>query len=473
MIMNKCIISLAALSLTLIGCNGGGGGGSSDTPSTSHTPLSYSIEQVDQFGFSDTFLPNSKTVIDLRPYQKWSYFYIYFTNNQSYQLAVNPQTSQVHYTEAQKSFTEAVPQPNDSLDCANAAPLNVGAQCRVLMRTGSSTSSLYHSAQAESFNSVINYGYCWPDTQVSDGYACNSSSAGLYAFPQIKVPSISGLWTVASSGSPIGGDKLYSLTLDGSSIFTNYPAGYAAEAKYPITYNKSNGTAWIDFANPTQVFNYVGNSTDVMYTYTLQPIGTSDGTLWAQNGGGWNFSTALYQYGNNTWYSISTWLSLSDVSISLYTMFTNGGDGNLYLYGGDNANYKFNGTSFVALNIPQCINVSSNPLGCGNAIVAVAKDGTILRTDGCYKTTDGINYSRTPFSGASESGSNIGFYDNKIWDLGREVDTDKCIINKYAKYQGSIGELPDQGQFNATTNGHFGGGSDGNIYFYPPDSYWK
>lgn len=471
MIKNKGIISLAALSLTLIGCNGGGGGGSSDTPSTSHTPLSYSIEQVDQFGFSDTFLPNGKTVLDLRPYQKWSYFYIYFTNNQSYQLAVNPKTSQVHYTEAKKSLTESVAQPNDSLDCANAAPLKVGAQCRVLMRTVNSTYSNDHSAQAESFNSVINYGYCWPDTQVSDGYACNSSDAGLYAFPQIKIPSIEGLWTVASNGSPIGGDTLFSLTLDGSSIFTNYPAGYAAEAKYPITYNKSNGTAWIDFANPTQIFNYVGNSTDVMYTYTLQPIGTSDGTLWAQNGGGWNFSTALYQYGNNTWYSIPTWLSLSDVSISLYTMFTNGGDGNLYLYGGDNANYRFNGVTFVALNIPQC--VSSNPLGCGNNIVAVAKDGTILRSGGCYKTTDGINYSFTPFSGAAESADNIGFYNNKIWTQGREVNTDTCVINKYANYQNSLGSLPDQGEFNVTTAGFFGAGDDNNIYFYPPDSYWK
>lgn len=474
MIKNSKLLPLAALTMTLIGCNGGGGGGSSsETPTAAHTPLTYSIEQVDQFGFSDTFLPNGKTVLDLRPFQTWSYFYIYFTNNQSYQLAVNPRTYPVHYTEAKNSLTESVAQPNDSLDCANAATLKVGAQCRVLMRTVRSTYSHDHSAQVESFNSVINYGYCWPDSQVSDGYSCNSSSAGLYAFPQIKVPSIGGLWTVASSGSPIGGDKLFSLTLDGSSIFTNYPTAYAAEAKYPITYNKTNGTAWIDFTNPTQIYNYVGDSMNVMYTYNLQPVGESDGTLWAQNGGGLNFNTAVYQYGANTFYSIPTWLTLSDVSISLYNQFTNGGDGNLYLYGGDNANYRFNGVTFIALNIPQCVNVPHNPLGCGNGIVTVAKDGTILREDGCYKTTDGVNYSFTPFSGAFDYGATIGFYDNKIWYLGREVDTDKCIINKYPKYQSTMSILPGQGYFNATTNGFFGSAEDGNIYFYPPNSYWK
>lgn len=470
MIKNKGIISLAALSLTLIGCNGGGGGGSSDTPSTSHTPLSYSVEQVDQFGFSDTFLPNGKTVLDLRPYQKWSYFYVYFTNNQSTAL---PYVQGYGKDEQNMpSLTEIIAQPNDSIDCANTHPLNVGATCRVLMRAGNATSSTYHGAQTESFNSIVNYAYCWPDSQVSAGYSCNGSGGGgIGAFPSIKIPSIEGLWTVASNGSPIGGDKLFSLTLDGSYIFTNYPAGYAAEAKYPITYNKSNGTASIDFTNPTQIYNYVGDSMNVMYTYNLQPIGESDGTLWSQNGGGINFNTAVYQYGANTYYSIPTWLTLSDVSISLYNQFTNGGDGNLYLYGGDNANYRFNGVSFTALNIPQCISTSST--GCGNGIFAVAKDGTILRSDGCYKTTDGINYSFTPFSGAIESMPGFRNYNNKVWASGHEVDTDKCVINQYAMYQNSLGSLPNQGEFNTTTSGNFDSGTDGNIYFYPPDSYWK
>lgn len=468
--INK-ILPLAALTMTLIGCNGGGGGGSSpDTSTTSHTPLTYSIEQVDQFGFSGTFLPNGKTVLDLRPYQKWSYFYVYLTNNQSTAL---PYVQGYGKNDQNMPYlTEIIAQPNDSLDCANTHQLNVGATCRVLMRAGNATSSIYHSAQAESFNSIVNYAYCWPDSQVSEGYSCNGSGgSGIGAFPSIKIPSIEGLWTVASNGSPIGGDKLFSLTLDGSSIFTNYPAGYAAQAKYPITYNKANGTASIDFANPTQIYNYVGDSINVMYTFNLQPIGESNGTLWAQNGGGFNFNTAVYQYGSNTYYSIPTWLTLSDVSISLYNKFTNGGDGNLYLYGGDNANYRFNGVTFTALNIPQCI--SSGSLGCGNQIMAVAKDGTILRSGGCYKTTDGVNYSFIPFSGASESATNIGFYDNKIWDLGREIDTDKCIINKYAKYQSSIGTLPGQGYFNATTNGFIDASDNGNIYFYPPDSYWE
>lgn len=461
--LNLKKLSVFSMSIVLLGCNGGGGGSSSEPAAQVQTPLTYRVEQVSQLGFSNTFLPNGKTVLDLRPFGIWSYYYVYFTNNQTFPLVHGVEVTSADPTNGSNtpSITNHVAQPNDPLDCANTQPLVIGAQCRALMRSLNGSSSMYHQNQSESFNTLVNYTYCWADKQMVDGYQCNSSGGGgSYGFPQIKIPSIAGLWTVASNGSPISG-KLFSFTLDGSAIFTSYPSEYTKYAKYPITYNQQNGTAWINFESPTQIYNYVGSNQNKMFTYTLQPIGQSDGALWAQNAGGMSFDQAVYSYGTNSYYSIPTWLELSDVGIANYGMFTNGLDGGLYLYGGNNVDYKFNGVSFVRLNIATT-----------GGIRAVASDGTIMQPEGCYKTTDGINYTLTPFS-SSESITGFGNWNNKIWAGGREVDTDKCVINPYPKVQGVGNLLPETGEFNDPTPGHFGANSDGNMYFYPPDSYWK
>ena len=468
MIKNKSLLSVTLLSLTLVACNGGGGGGgSSEAPTEAHTPLTYKIVQVDQDGFSDTFRANDKIILDLRPLNKWSYYYVYFTNNQTFPLVNGVSVTNTDPTNGSgsQSWTNVIAQPNDPLDCKNTKPLAVGAQCRALVRSVNAAASLPPSQQVESFNTLLNYGYCWADAQVSASYACNSSGGGMLFWPSISIPSTAGVWTQASngdSGTPQG------LTLDGSFLFA--ASGLGTSSKYSITYNQQNGTAWVNLESPVQVFGYVGNNLNKMFTYALQPIGQSDGVLWAQNAGGMGFDQAVYSYGTNSYYSISTWLELSDISISKYTLFTNGLDGVLYLYGGTDANYKFNGASFVALNMPVCI---PSKIGeCSHGVTSVAVDGTIVKPDGCYKTTDGINYLRIAFSGTNtnESYAWPQSWNNRIWIGGSEVDTDKCIINPYPKINGGS-SLPHQGSFNSTTNGYFM--ANGNLYFYPPDSYWK
>ena len=474
MIKNQSLLSVALISLTLVACNGGGGGGgSSEAPTETHTPLTYKIVQVDQLGFSDTFLPNDKTILDLRPLNKWSYYYVYFTNNQTFPLVSGVRVYSADPTNGSgnPSWTNVIAQPNDPLDCTTTKSLAVGAQCRTLVRSVNAAASLAPSQQVESFNTIINYGYCWADAQVSDGYQCNTSGPGMLYWPSISIPSISGVWTQASNrstGSPQG------LTLDGSFLFA--ASGLGTSSKYSITYNQQNGTAWVNVESPVQIFGYVGNNQNYMFTYALQPIGQSDGVLWAQNatnGGGVFYDQAVYQYGVNLYYSIPTWLSQSDVSISKYSNFTNGLDGGLYLYGGANTNYRFNGTSFVALNMPLC--TKPGPLGCNSSVQAIAVDGTIVKSEGCFKTTDGINYTLTPFSGSVESALDFTMWNGKVWagdnaNNGHEVDTDKCIINSYPKINGGS-SLPHQGSLNSTTSGYFM--ANGNLYFYPPDSYWK
>ena len=475
MIKNKSLLSVTLLSLTLVACNGGGGGGgSSAAPAEAHTPLAYKIVQVDQDGWSNAFLPNDKTVLDLRPSYIWSYYYVYLTNNQT--IPVLHVHASVPGGNGEDSLlpsrSEIVPQPNDPQDCTNISSLAIGAQCRALIRT-TNNQLPNRKNQVESFNTTVNYGYCWADAQVSDGYACNSSGPGMLYWPSISIPSISGVWTQASNGSVGSPDGL---TLDGSFIFA--PSDLGTSSKYSITYNQ-NGTAWINLESPVQVFGYVGNNLNKMFTYTLQPIGQSDGVLWAQNAGGMFYDQAVYQYGANLYYSIPTWLELSDVGISKRSVFTNGLDGGLYLDGGTKTNYRFNGTSFVALNMPLC--TKPGPLGCNSSVQAVAVDGTIVKSEGCFKTTDGINYTLTPFSGTVESDIGFTMWNGKVW-AGEwkdkqfshmlEVDTDKCIINLYSKYSQTQGSLPGGG-FNSTPNGYFGPGADGNIAFYPPDSYWK
>mgnify|MGYP000529384826 CR=1 FL=1 len=471
MIKNKSLLSVTLLSLTLVACNGGGGGGgSSAAPEEAHTPLAYKIVQVDQDGFSDTFRANDKIILDLRPLNKWSYYYVYFTNNQTFPLVNGVSVTNTDPTNGSgsQSWTNVIAQPNDPLDCKNTKPLAVGAQCRALVRSVNAAASLPPSQQVESFNTLLNYGYCWADAQVSDGYACNSSGGGMLFWPSISIPSTAGVWTQASngdSGTPQG------LTLDGSFLFA--ASGLGTSSKYSITYNQQNGTAWVNLESPVQVFGYVGNNLNKMFTYALQPIGQSDGVLWAQNAGGMFYDQAVYQYGANLYYSVPTWLELDDVSISKYNKFTNGLDGGLYLTGGSNTNYRFNGTSFIALNMPLC--TKPGPLGCNMTVQAVAVDGTIVKSEGCFKTTDGINYTLTPFSGAVESAPFFTMWNDKVWawddaNNGREVDTDKCIINPYPKMI-AASSLPQQGSLNSTTNGYFM--ASGNMYFYPPDSYWK
>ena len=161
--LNLKKLSVFSMSIVLLGCNGGGGGSSSEPAAQVQTPLTYRVEQVSQLGFSNTFLPNDKIVLDLRPNSLYSYYYVYFTNNQTFPLVHGVGVTPEIDSGDNPSWTNRVAQPNDPLDCTNTQPLAIGAQCRALMRSVNGSTPLYHKNQSESFNTLVNYNYCWAD----------------------------------------------------------------------------------------------------------------------------------------------------------------------------------------------------------------------------------------------------------------------------------------------------------------------
>ena len=436
--------------LILSACGGGGGSSTSAESSYSPTQLITSVVQVTQSGFSDNFLPNGKTTLDLRARTNWSYYYIYFTNNQPNIITINASPPVPTRGNNYYAFTEVVTQATDNQSCKNQSQIKPGGQCRVLLRSVIDTSPLYPKNQAESFDTHVEYGYCWHDDNVylpvcmQYGEQVDSPTTG------ISIPSIAGLWTVASSGNPVAGDKLEAYTKNGDFFYTNYPTAYAAEAKYQITYH-DDGTAWIDFQNPVQIFNYAGSKLNPLFTLSLQQIGESDGALWSQNAGGLSWEKAVYNNSSGLWYAVPTWLSLSDVGISTSALFTNGMDGNLYLRGGVNAYYRFTGSGFTQLNLP--IDISQSYL-------LAAPDGSIIYKDGCLRTSDGINYSFTPFTGVITTASSLGGFAGKMYSDGHEIDLDNCTINPYPAYSVTPSGFTD------LKRGFFAA-AGGNFMYYP------
>jgi hypothetical protein len=188
-----------------------------------------------------------------------------------------------------------------------------------------------------------------------------------------------------------------------------------------------------------------------LFTLSLQQIGESDGALWGQNAGGLSWEKAVYNNSSGLWFSVPTWLSLSDVGISTSALFTNGMDGNLYLWGGVNAYYRFTGTDFVRLNIPTNIN---------QTYLLPAPDGSIIYKDGCLRTSDGINYSFTPFTGEIATASNLGGFAGKMYSDGHEINIANCTINPYQKYRTTPYGFTDP------KRGVFAAGN-GNFMYYP------